>query len=92
MTVNFFSIKANEGSGIIIINTSSSGTVTLNGLASNYVNNISANQGGDGISITAKGNITINYIQSVDNGAGNGAHLDNSTGMGGITIIKDYFL
>ncbi len=88
VTIAFFQVKGNVGSGIVVDADEGLGAVTLNGLAANYKANVSGNYL-NGITLTARGNLLLNYIDS-SNGS-YGAVLDNSAGPGSVTINYGYF-
>jgi putative surface-exposed virulence protein len=88
VTVAFYHANANHGVGIDIDSSGGVGAVTVSGMADRY-ENVSSNWD-DGIEIDAKGNITLNNIESYYN-SDTGADLENTFGTGGITINNGYF-
>jgi hypothetical protein len=88
VTIVLLQANSNLAGGIVVDADEGVGAVTVSGLAANYGTNVSFNIM-NGLTITAKGNILLNYINS-SNGS-YGASLDNSAGPGSVTINYGYF-
>ena len=95
VTVGFFQAKWNGGDGISIDASNGNGAVTLTG-TSNWNDNMHDN-GGTGLEILAKGNITVTGVDPSGSG-GKGGNLDNCLfdgikcfGTGMVTLTNAIF-
>jgi putative surface-exposed virulence protein len=88
VTVDLFQARDNHDTGIEIDADGGVGAVTINGKA-NFAENLFGNWG-NGIKITAKGNITLSKLEGGWNGQ-NGAFLDNDLGTGTVSLTDAYF-
>ena len=73
----------NDLSGLDVDNTTGTGGVTISstsGLIANY------NQNGDGMRVLTNGTVSINNVSSLSGNGLNGLIVDNTTGIGGVTI------
>ena len=88
VTVAFFQARDNWNTGIQIDADGGTGAVSVTGTSNNWENMIKNR--GDGINISAKGNITISKIHASSNRY-HGATLDNHTGTGNVTLTDTWF-
>jgi hypothetical protein len=97
VTVSFFQARDNWDTGILVDADGGVGAVAISGMP-NWGDNL-ANNGGDGIDVAAKGNITLSKLQASGNN-GYGGLLDNCAydflldkclGSGSVTLTDTYF-
>jgi hypothetical protein len=89
VTVSFWRVQENGDDGISVETSSPTGAVIISGSAKDYGENLVWN-GNNGITVYARGNITLNYIDAKRN-AHDAAYLNNMVGLGGVTINYGYF-
>lgn len=89
VTVSFWHVHDNGSDGIYVETSSTTGAITISGVATDYGDNLSWN-GWNGITVYGKGNITLNNINARRNDH-DGVYLNNTNGLGSVTVNNGYF-
>lgn len=88
ITLKLVEASNNEDYGAWLQNNSGTGNVTLLGLGTSG-NNFHKNRGAGvaGLNIVSSGTVSVTNV-STDGNSGSGVYIDNSTGLGGVSVLS----